>query len=183
MNTNKKLLAIGIILLIAGITAASLSFSPSMILQYVFVVSSLAVGILGLLIGKNTKGEFMRSTYYSWIGFVLIGLSIAVVIWGTGAIALVNVLGFFLLLLGMIEFVFALQILNYQSPIPWKVVGLKLTLSATTAIGAASTLTLAGFDGYMALLFLGLLFVTVGLTIIQISRLTRNIDASVTKAI
>ena len=170
----------GVTLLVAGIAATSLSFSPSSIIQYVFMVSSLTVGILGLLIGKNTKGEFMRSTYYSWIGFVLIGSSIAVVIWGAGASALVNVLGFFLLLLGMIEFVFALQILNYQSPIPWKVVGLKLILSAITAIGAASILTIAGFDGYMALLVLGLLFVTIGLTIIQISRLTRNIDVSAT---
>lgn len=179
MNTNKKILSMGIVLLIAGITAASISFSPSMVLQYVFVVSSLAVGIFGLLIGKNTKGAFIQSTYYSWIGFVLIALSIAIVIWGTSVIALVNVLGFFLLLLGMIEFVFALQILNYETNIPWKIVGLKLTLSATTAIGAASILTMAGFDAYMALLFLGLLFVTVGLTLIQVSRLTKDNDSSV----
>ena len=59
MNTNKKLLAMGIILMIAGITAALLSFSPSMIVRYVFVVSSLAVGILGLLIGKKHR----RSIY------------------------------------------------------------------------------------------------------------------------
>lgn len=169
----------GIILLIAGIAAASMSFTPSLILQYIFVVSSLAVGIIGILIGKNKDGSLMRSTYYSWIGFVLIGLSIALVIWGTSAIALINVLGFFLLILGMVEFVFVLQILNYESNIPWKVVGLKLTLSATTAIGAASILTMAGFNGYMALLFMGLLFVTVGLTLIQVSRLTTGTDSSV----
>jgi hypothetical protein len=167
----------GIILLIAGIAAASLSFSPSVILQYVFVLTSLAVGIIGILIGKDTKASFMRSTYYSGIGFVLIGLSIAVVIWGTSLMGLINVLGFFLLLLGMIEFVFALQILNYQTHIPWKIVGLKLTLSATAGIGAASILTMAGFDGYMALLFLGLLFITVSLTFIQISRLTKKSDS------
>src|SRR5688572_11960498 len=110
------------------------------------------------------------------MGFVLIALSIALVIWATSLIALVNVLGFFLLLLGFLEFVFILQILNYQTPIPWKVIGLKLTLSATTSIGAASILTIAGFNGYMALLFLGVLFVTVGLTFIQISRLTKDTD-------
>lgn len=169
----------GIILLIAGITAASLSFSPSIILQYTFVASSLAVGIFGLLIGKSVKGEFMQSTYYSWIGFLLIALSIAVVIWGTSVIALINVLGFFLLLIGMIEFVFVLQILNHQTNIPWKIVGLRLTLSATTAIGAASILTMVGFNGYMALLFLGLLFVAIGLTVIQISRLTKTTDPSI----
>ena len=79
----------------------------------------------------------------------------------------------------MVEFVFVLQILNYESNIPWKIVGLKLTLSATTSIGAASILTIAGFDGYMALLFMGLLFVTVGLTLIQISRVTTRTDSSV----
>ena len=170
----------GVILLIAGIAAASMSFTPSLVLQYIFVASSMAVGIIGLILGKNKDGSLMRSTYYSWIGFILIGLSIALVIWGTSAIALINVLGFFLLILGMVEFVFVLQILNYESKIPWKIVGLKLTLSATTSIGAASILTIAGFDGYMALLFMGLLFVTVGLTFIQVSRLTRDTDTSVT---
>jgi uncharacterized membrane protein HdeD (DUF308 family) len=180
MNTNKKILSMGIVLLIAGITAASMSFSPSRILQYIFVLTSLSVGIFGILIGKDTKGSVMRSTYYLWTGFVLIGLSIALVIWATSLVALVNVLGFFLLLFGFIEFVFALQILNSETPIPWKVVGLKLTLSATTAIGAASMLTMAGFHGYMALLVLGLLFVTVGLTFIQISRITKDTDSAVT---
>jgi len=170
----------GVILLIAGIAAASMSFTPSLVLQYIFVASSLAVGIIGLLLGKNKDGSLMRSTYYSWIGLILIGLSIALMIWGTSAIALINVLGFFLLILGMVEFVFVLQILNYESNIPWKIVGLKLTLSATTSIGAASILTIAGFDGYMALLFMGLLFVTVGLTLIQVSRLTIDTDTSVT---
>jgi hypothetical protein len=181
MKTNKKILLMGIILLIAGITAASLSFSPSMTLQYIFVLSSLAVGVLGLLIGNETKGTFMRSAYYSWIGFVLIGMSIALVIWGTSLIALVNVLGLFLLILGMIEFVFVLQILNVETSIPWKVVGFKLSLSAIIAIGAASILTMTGFNGFMALLFLGLLFVTVGLTVIQISRLTSHTDLPPTK--
>lgn len=169
----------GVILLIAGIAAASMSFTPSLVLQYIFVASSLAVGIIGLLLSKNKDGSLMRSIYYSWIGFVLIGLSIALVIWGTSAIALINVLGFFLLILGMVEFVFVLQILNYESHIPWKIVGLKLTLSATTSIGAAAILTVAGFNGYMALLFMGLLFVTVGLTLIQISRVSTGTDSSV----
>ncbi len=167
----------GIILLIAGITAVSLSFVSSMILHVVFVVSALAVGILGVLIGKHSKGVFVRSDYYSWIGFVLIALSIAIVIWGTNTIALVNVLGLFLVLVGVMEFGFALQIMNYETNIPWKVVGQKLTLSATTGIGAASILTRAGFNGYMALLFLGLLFVAVGLAIIQISR-NGNVNGS-----
>jgi hypothetical protein len=174
MNTNNKILLMGIILLIAGIAAASISFFPSIILQYIFVASSLAVGILGILIGRDTKGTFIRSHYYSWIGFVLVGMSLALVIWGTTLIALINVIGLFLLILGMIEFVFALQILIYEARIPWKVVGLKLTISATAAIGAASILTVAGFNGYMALLFLGLLFVTVGLALIQIARLTNE---------
>lgn len=171
----------GIIILIAGITAALISFSPSRTLQYVFVLTSLVVGVLGVLIGTNTKKSFIRPTYYSSVGLVLIGLSVALVIWATSLIVLVNLLGFFLLLLGFIEFAFALQILNSRRPIPWNIVGVKLTLSATTAIGAATILTMAGFNGYMALLFLGLLFVTIGLTIIQISRLSKDTGSSVTR--
>ncbi len=170
----------GIILLIAGISAALLSFSPSPVLQYIFVFASLAVGVLGILIGRETRGSYVRSTYYSWVGYLLIGLSIALLIWAGSAIALINVMGFSLLLLGVIEFVFALQILNYEARIPWKVVGLKLAVSAVTAVGAASMLTIAGLDGYMALLFLGLMYVTVGLTFIAISRLTKDRDVTVT---
>ncbi len=180
MNTNRKILLMGIILLTTGISAALLSFSPSPVLQYIFVFASLTVGVLGILIGRETRGSYIRSTYYSWVGFILIGLSIALLIWATSAIALINVLGFSLLLLGVIEFVFALQILNYEARIPWKVVGLKLTVSAVTAVGAASMLTIAGFDGYMALLFLGLLYVTVGLTFIAISRATKGQDFTAT---
>lgn len=164
----------GIGLLISGVLAALISFEPSRILQYIFVTTALAIGILGILIRSDSKEKFARSTYYSWIGVILVGLSVAAVIWGTTLIALVNVLGFFLLLLGMVEFVFALQILNYQSPVPWKIVGLKLTLSATTAIGAASILTIGGFNMYTALLFIGVLFVTVGLTFIRSAVLERN---------
>ena len=176
MNTRKTILSMGIILLIAGIAAALISFWPSAVLQYIFVIASLAVGALGILIGRNNKKEFLRSTYYTWTGSVLIALAISLLIWATSLVALINVVGFFLLLLGFIEFVFALQILNYETPIPWKIVGLKLALSAITATGAAWILTMAGLDGYMALLFLGLLFVIVGLSFIQISRLTRNSD-------
>lgn len=164
----------GIGILVSGVLAALISFEPSRILQYIFMSTAFAVGILGILIGRDPKEKFVRSLYYSWIGFILVGLSVVVVIWGTTLIALVNVLGFFLLLLGMVEFVFALQILNYQSPVPWKIVGLKLTLSATTAIGAASILTIAGFNMYTALLFIGVLFITVGLTFIRSAVLERN---------
>lgn len=181
MNTNKKILAMGIMLLISGIVAILISFEPSRILQYIFVLTSLTVGIFGVLIGKDTKGTLLRSAYYSWVGFVLIGLSIGLVIWATSLIAFINVLGFFLLVLGMIEFVFALQILNYELPIPWNVVGLKLTLSAMTAIGGTWILTMAGFNIYIALLFFGILFVLVGLSFIQLSRLTKDTDRSIVK--
>jgi hypothetical protein len=179
MKTNKKLMTMGIIVLIAGISAALMSFVPSRILQYVFVVASLVVGALGVAIGKNTKRSPMRSNYASSLGFVLIGLSIAVVIWATSLMALMNVIGLFLLALAFIEFAMALQILIGNIAIPWNVVGIKLTLSATAAIGAASILTIAGFHGYMALLVIGLLFVTIGLTIIQVSRLRKDTGTSV----
>ena len=169
----------GIIVLIAGISAALMSFVPSRILQYVFVVASLVVGALGVMIGKNTKRSPVRSNYYSSLGFVLIGLSVAVVIWATSLMVLMNVIGLFLLALAFIEFAMALQILIGHIPIPWNVVGIKLTLSATAAIGAATILTIAGFHGYMALLVLGLLFVTIGLTIIQVSRLRKDTGTSV----
>lgn len=110
----------GIILLITGIIASVISFAPSRLLQYLFILTSAAVGVFGVLIGKNKKAGFIRSTYYSWIGFIMVGLSIALAIWATSLMAFVNVLGFFLLLLGMIEFVFAMQILHYEAPIPWQ---------------------------------------------------------------
>lgn len=174
MNTNKKIMSMGIILLISGILAAFFSFEPSRILQYIFVLTSFVVGIIGIIIGKSTKGTFVRSSYYTWIGSVLIGLSIALVIWATTLMAFVNVLGFFLLILGIIEFVFVLQIFNYVSPIPWVVVAIKLALSTIGAVGAAWILTMAQIDVYTALLFLGVQFVLIGLSLILISRQAKS---------
>lgn len=171
MNNKKKILSIGIILLITGMIASVISFAPSRLLQYLFIVTSAAVGVFGILIGKNKNTGSVRSTYYSWIGFILIGLAIALAIWATSLMAFVNVLGFFLVLLGMVEFVFALQILNYETPVPWSIVGLKLMLSAATAVSAALILTVAGVDIYGALLLLGLLVAAAGLTFIRISSL------------
>ena len=158
----------GIILLITGMIASVTTFAPSRLLQHLFVLTTAAVGVFGILTGKNKNAGSVRSTYYFWIGFILIGLSIALAIWATNLMAFVNVLGFFLLLLGMIEFVFAMQTLHFETPTPWSMVGLKLTLSATTAISAALMLTIAGFNIYGALLLLGLLFVVAGLTFILI---------------
>jgi hypothetical protein len=170
MKTNRKLLAMGIILLISGVIAALINFDPSRILQLIFVVASLTIGVIGIVIGRKTKGPVVRSTHFWWIGVGLIGLSIGLVFWASSLTSFISVVGIFLMLLAFTEFGFALQILINQIPIPWKVVGLKLTLSATAAIGAASILKIAGLNVYFALLFLGVLFVIVGLTIIQLSR-------------
>jgi hypothetical protein len=161
----------GIMVLITGIIAGLINFDSSRLLQYVFVFASLAVGVVGILIGNTTKALPVRSAYYLWIGLPFIGLVLALFILATSVATLVNVLGFYLLFLALIAFVSALRILNHEISIPWKIVGLKLTLSATTAIVAASILTLAGYEVYLGLLFFGVLFTIVGLTIIQVSRL------------
>jgi hypothetical protein len=174
METNKKILSMGIMVLITGIFAGLINFDPSRILQYIFVIASLAVGVVGILIGNSSKALPVRSAYYLWIGLPFIGLALALFIWATSVATLVNVLGFYLLFLALVAFVSALRILNHEISIPWKIVGLKLTLSATTAIVAASILRLAGFEVYLGLLFFGILFSIVGLTIIQVSRLAKD---------
>jgi uncharacterized membrane protein HdeD (DUF308 family) len=178
MNKNKKILTIGILLLISGIIAALTSSQPSGILRYTFAGSTLTAGVLGVLIGRETKGGFVRSAYYSWIGFIMIGLSIALGIWATSAIAFISVLGFFLLILGVIEFVFVLQMLSYETIIPWKILGLKLSLAALTAIGATWIMTTAGYNVYSALLFLGVLFILAGFTYIKVGRSDKDAELS-----
>ena len=168
----------GIILLISGVIAALINFDPSRMLKIIFVLASLTVGVIGIMIGRKAKSPFVRSSHFWWIGVGVIALSIALVIWGTSLTAFTGVVGLFLMVLAFIAFGFALQILNHQTPIPWKVVGLKLTLSATAAIGAASILTIAGLNVYFALLFLGVLFAIVGLTMIQLSRSANNSRSS-----
>lgn len=174
MNTHKNVFIIGILLLTSGMIAALKSYEPSGMLQHIFVLTSFTVGIFAIITGKNTKGNFVQSNYYTWIGVVLIALSIALGIWATTLVAFINILGFFLLILGVVGFVFAWQILNYETPIPWKIFGVRLSLSALTATGAAWIVTTAGFDIYTALLALGILFVLTGLGFIHISRLTKG---------
>ena len=176
MKTNRKILAIGLMLLIAGITTTIISFDPSQILKYIFIGVSLAVGVLGIAVGRQSKKNFLRSKYYWWVGLILFGVAISLGIWATTLSGFINVLGFFLILLGIIEFVFAQQILVYATPTPWRLVGLKLVISAITATGAAWILTMAGISANIALLFMGVLFVLIGLAFVQVSRIARQLE-------
>lgn len=167
MKKNTMILSMGILLTLLGIAAALLSFEPSKLFQYIFVIAAMGVGGIGILISRSKENKLMPSSYYAWIGFILVALSVVLVTWGTSLVTLAYVLGFFMIVLGIVEFIFVLQILNYHSPIPWNVVGIKLMVSATSAVGAAWILTMAGFDMYTALLFIGILFITVGMTVIR----------------
>lgn len=164
----------GIILLISGVTAALINFELSIIFQYVFVAASLAIVSLGIMIGKSVKAPPVPSKYFWWIGFAVTGLSLALIAGGANTLTVVTIFGFFLLILAFIEFGVALQILNNQTVVPWKIVGLKLTLSATAAIGGASILKTAGINVYFSLLFLGVLFILVGLVFIKMARSLKN---------
>ena len=174
MNTNKKILVMGILLLISGVTAALINFEVSTKLQYVFVAASLAIVSLGIMIGKTVKAPPVPSKYFWWIGFAVTGLSLAAVATAASTVTAITIFGFFLFILAFVEFGVALQILINQRQIPWKVVGLKLTLSSTAAIGGASLLKTAGLNVFFGLLFLGLLFIFVGLAIIQMARSTNK---------
>ncbi len=178
MNTDKKILLMGIILLISGITAGLINFNGSSILEYIFVAASLSIVSLGALIGRTVKAPPVPSKYFWWIGFAVTGLSLAIFAGATNTLTVVTIFGFFMLALAFIEFGVALQILNSQKLIPWKVDGLKLALSATAAIGAASILETAGFDVYFGLFFLGVLFILVGLVFIQMAWSFKNSGSS-----
>jgi hypothetical protein len=182
MNTSNKISLLGIVLLVSGIIGALINFGGSTILQYIFVAASLGIASLGVMIGKTSRASPIPATYFLWIGFAVAGLSIALVAGAASMVMVVTTFGFFLLALAFIEFGFALQILNHQANIPWKVIGLKLALSATAAIGAASILKIAGLDVYFGLLFLGVLFGLVGLTFIQMGRSVRNPTSSASRS-
>lgn len=173
MDIDKKLLAVGVLLLITGIITAVLSYNPSRVLQYVFIAGSLGVGVFALLIARQAKKSFVRSQYYTWIGITSIAMAMSVGIWATTLGAFIDVIGFFLLVLGIIEFVFVLQILSYETPTRWKVLALKLGIAGIAAIGAAWILTMAEIDVNPALLFSGALLVLVGLGFIQLSRMRK----------
>jgi len=179
MNNGIKILALGAIFLVSGIITALLSYDPSRILQYLFIATSLGGAALALRIGWQRKESFVQSRYYTWIGSILILGAISLGIWATTLLAFVNVVGFFLLILGIGEFVFAQQIFNY-APFPWKLLGLKITIGAITATGAAWILTMSRIHVNVALLFLGLLISLVGLNFMNVSRVAKK-TASITQ--
>src|SRR5690606_8479636 len=110
----------------------------------------------------------------TWIGFTSIAMAISVGIWATTLGAFIDVIGFFLLVLGIIEFVFVLQILSDETPTRWKVLALKLGIAGIAAIGATWILTMAEINVNPALLFSGALLVLVGLGFIQLSRMRKT---------
>lgn len=173
MNIGKKSLAIGALIVTTGIITAGMAYAPSKTLQYIFIVSSSTVGVIALLIGRQTKKSFVRSKYFTWIGFTSVVMAISVGIWATTLGEFINVVGFFLLALGIIEFVFVMQIISFETPLPWKRLALKLVITIVTTVGAAWTLTMAGIDVNVALFFSGGFLVLVGLSFIQLSRMKR----------
>ena len=165
-------------MLIVGITTAVMSFDPSQVLQYIFIGLSVTIGVIAVSIGLEAKNNFVRSRYYLWLGFILFALAISLSIWATTLVAFVIVLGFFLLVLGIVEFDFAQQIFNYQ-PVSWSLLGVKLVIATVTATGAAWILTMVRIDANISLLFLGILFFVVGLAFIQLSRITKTFEQRV----
>jgi hypothetical protein len=174
MKKNRKVLSIGVVLTIAGIITAMISYQPSQVLQYIFIGVSVVVGVLGIVIGKESGKSFVRSKYYTWVGLLLFGLAISLTMWATSVFAFINIVGFFLLLAGIVEFVFVQQIVSTESPLPWSLVGLKMVISTVAATGGAWILTMSGVDVHIALLFLGVLFAIIGLIFVQIYRITRR---------
>jgi hypothetical protein len=174
MKTSRNILAIGTLLVAGGITTAVTSFDPSRILQYLFIGLSVTISALGFRVWQQSKSRYPKSSYYMMLGFIVLALAISVSIWATAFTGFINVLGFFLILLGIIEFVFARQILVYQTPTPWGLVGLKLVISTITATGATWILTMAGLSENMALLFMGVLFTIVGLAFMKVSQMATD---------
>jgi hypothetical protein len=128
------------------------------------------ISALGFRVWQQSKNRYPRSHYYLWIGFIVLALAISLGFWATTLTGFINVLGFYLILLGIIEFVFAQQILVYQKPIPWGLVGLKLVISTISATGATWILTMAGVSANVALLFMGVLFALLGLAFMKVSQ-------------
>ena len=172
MKTQKKVLSLGSLLIMAGAITVVMSPSPSQLLQYIFIGISIAMGAVSIAIGQQTKRTLMRSYYYKSVGIILMVLAVALGIWATTLLAFVSVLGFFVLLLGILEFVFAQQILTTEKIIPWKLVGIKLVISTMAATGSVWVMTMVNFDAGVALLFLGLLFILVGLGFVYLSRIS-----------
>ena len=179
MDIKKKILANGVLLLIAGIIAVVMSFDPSPALQYIFIGVSMTMGVIAFSIGRQAKNNFVRSTYYRWIGFILFGLAISLSVWATTLAALIIVVGFFLLVLGIVEFVFADQIFHYLTPVSWSLLGVKLVIATVTTTGAAWILAMARIDPNISLLCLGVLFFVVGLSFIQLGRITQTFGPGV----
>jgi hypothetical protein len=171
MKIQKKVFVIGLLFVTAGIFMALVSGNPSRALQYIMTAVSFLAGVCGLLIVRNRSENVMRSTYYLLVGVSLIGFSIVLALLGAQLMMFINLVGFFLLLMGIVEFVYILQILNYEKTVPWKVLLHKSLLSGASSIGSVWILTMAGIDVSVALLFLGVLLAFVGLNFLQLSRI------------
>lgn len=179
MNTKKKVLSIGVLLLAGGVITSLVSHDPTKLLRYMFVAITAVVGVLALMVGHDAKRDFVRSKYYTWIGLILILLTLSLGFWATTLPHFISILGFFLILLGILEFVFAQQLLVYEEPLPWAVVGIKLFVSTVSAVGGAWILTMADRNVNVAILFLGVLFVFVGLAFVQLGRMVNTTTSAV----
>jgi uncharacterized membrane protein HdeD (DUF308 family) len=171
MTAKTTALLTGVLILISGIFIAIFSYNPSRAIQYVVVICSILGGILAILTARNSKGYEINLKYHWLVSIGLILYAIAIAFFANELSSFLQVTSYFLLLFGLVEFIFTFQVLNSRNRFGWNIMLYKLIAGAIAIIGSLLVLTTSLIDGNIALLFSGIIISLIGLSFVLVSKL------------
>lgn len=131
---------------------------------------AIIAGIFGFMIGRNKSIEKTPGQYYLIMGTGLFLYGLAIGIFASELHSFLNVTGFFLILLGVTELIFAIQTLNLKEKPRLGIMGVKIAAGIIAILGAFVILTMFQENAESALLFAGIITVLLGLNLAMTSK-------------
>ncbi|KAA6439875.1 hypothetical protein FEM33_09890 [Dyadobacter flavalbus] len=169
MNAKTAPLLTGIFMIVSGVFIAIFSYQPSPTIKYVVAVSSFLGGALTLLATMKGRGAMISVTYSWLVGLGGIGYGLAVAFFTRNLNDFLEITGFSLLVLGLMEVTFTYQILNLKRKPVASIALYKIFTGLAMGIGAMWILIASTLNENVSLLFAGIVLSLAGLSFILVS--------------
>lgn len=171
MNTKINITLTGSLLTVSGIITLLMHSESPLVLRYVQAVVLISAGVFSLITGQEYRALNGRSKYFTGFGLIIITLTISLGIFGTTAATFTSILGFFLVLTGIVGFAFAQQLLIDREG-GNSVAGIKFLIGLLLTMGGGWILTIADTYTLIAFRVSGGLLVLTGLILVYLGKMT-----------
>ena len=165
----------GLLILITGTIIASLSYSPSRIIQYVLAAGIFLSAVFAFITAAKNKSTEIPLKYHGLQGAGMLVYALAILIYASTFEKFITVTMAFLLYFGITEIIFGFQLMDHKRKIGMQVIVLRMITGFLMAVGAVIILAIAFLDKNMSLLVAGILIALSGINFILFANATRRL--------